>query len=632
MKFWNAPVRRGARQSDRASSASPGHWLDAPWSDRDSKRLLLLICLGALSWVATYVGMMELIEANLGELPLTYKLVVGFSCAMLMTMILWLLDKIFAPADFGVRLCYIAGYLFLSGISVGFGFGFYWKILESRGVASRSAERAITQVQNELFAATTRLTQLQSTLDELTAISSDKAVLERTSGRTCPNSGPGDGPRRKMRDDDAARFKFAADFVRQRIATIKSDMAALDGELEKIVTDNPSLIDPKSGTRNEFLRSLARRLDLTVTGFNAFRSDPQLRQIRVDLGERAETSTFPDGRGGHLACPDPQLQTALRGVTRAIEQLPELEQPRIAAVEGPEATIEAFRRLTTTVFGLLSLHEPASADSRSWRTASMPADRTAVAARALEPGESASLGKRDYVPLGVAIFVDVCLLLVSIGRPINGFLHLERDVRLAECGPVLPILARFHDIHSDDDAVKYFEVFRDVIFDADGQYYVAVPLSIPEGAEHRAEREREAHRLANLCYALEGKGILKRPRRTLRTAFVVRQLQQRGSKFVRCYGDIRPPRYARGWHTLRSVWAATPHVEKPAFKIYRFKKGAWPEMILQAVMRAARDSEIGKERASEPQPLRVEPNGHDTTSRLLDQASQRLAAPAPRPT
>jgi hypothetical protein len=80
------------------------------------------------------------------------------------------------------------------------------------------------------------------------------------------------------------------------------------------------------------------------------------------------------------------------------------------------------------------------------------------------------------------------------------------------------------------------------------------------------------------------------------------------------------------------VWAATPHVEKPAFKIYRFKKGAWPEMILQAVMRAARDSEIGKERASEPQPLRVEPNGHDTTSRLFDQASPQLAAPAPRPT
>ena len=61
-----------------------------------------------------------------------------------MTMIIWLLDKMFSPTDAFTKACYIAGYLFLSIISVGFGFGFYWKVLESRGEASRSAESAIT--------------------------------------------------------------------------------------------------------------------------------------------------------------------------------------------------------------------------------------------------------------------------------------------------------------------------------------------------------------------------------------------------------------------------------------------------------------------------------------------------------
>src|SRR5262245_45408109 len=198
MSFWNALTgRRGAVRPEHASS--PAHWLDIERTAPDLKRLLLLIGLGGLSWVATYVGMLELIQANLGDLPLTHKVIVGFSCAMLMTMIVWLLDKMFAPVGFSTRLCYIAGYLFLSVISVGFSFGFYWKVLESYGVASRSAEAAVTQVQNELFAAATRLEQLQSTLDQLTAISSEKAEKERTSGRTCPNSGPGDGPRRKMR-------------------------------------------------------------------------------------------------------------------------------------------------------------------------------------------------------------------------------------------------------------------------------------------------------------------------------------------------------------------------------------------------------------------------------------------------
>jgi hypothetical protein len=626
MILWNAPIRRrGAARLKHVTS--PAHWLDVERPGPDLKRLLLLIGLGGLSWVATYVGMLELIQANLGDLPLTHKVIIGFSCAMLMTMIVWLLDKMFAPVGFSTRLCYIVGYLFLSIISVGFGFGFYWKVLESHGVASRSAESAITQVQSELFGASTRLEQLQSTLDQLTTVSTEKADRERTSGRTCPNSGPGDGPRRKMRDDDAGRFKFASDFVRARIGSVKSEMAALDSELQKIVTKNPSIIDPRTGHRNEFLRELGRKLDLTVTGFNAFRTDPQLKQIRADLSERAEKTTFSDGRGGTLSCPDPQLQTALRGVARAIEQLPMLEKPRIAAVEGSEATIEAFRRLTSTFFALLTFNLPAGADALEHKTApSVEVSGTTREARHGRFDEQATgLSRRDYIPLGVAIFVDICLLLVSIGRPINSFLHLEQDMRLAERGPVLPILARFHNIHSDDEAVKYFEVFREVIFDVGGQYYVAVPLSIPECSEDREELEREAHRLGNLCYALEGKGILKRPRRAFRTGLVVRELRKRDSKFVRCYGSTRPARYKRGWQTLKSVWAETPETQVPAFKVYRFKKGAWPELILQAVMRAARDNEAEKSRVD--QPLRLTPNGYDRVSPLtLPPPAQRSRA------
>ena len=85
-------------------------------------------------------------------------------------------------------------------------------------------------------------------------------------------------------------------------------------------------------------------------------------------------------------------------------------------------------------------------------------------------------------------------------------------MREAEDGPVYPILARFHDIHADADAIKHFEVFRDVIFDVNGQYHVAVPLYIPKDAP-TTTRRCSARRIAsaNLCYALEGKGILARP-------------------------------------------------------------------------------------------------------------------------
>ena len=41
-----------------------------PAEKRDIKKVVLIAGLGMLSWVATYVGMLELIEANMGDLPL----------------------------------------------------------------------------------------------------------------------------------------------------------------------------------------------------------------------------------------------------------------------------------------------------------------------------------------------------------------------------------------------------------------------------------------------------------------------------------------------------------------------------------------------------------------------------------
>jgi len=610
-------LRLGAAPAGFAEPTSDAGWRAEQGNGPDIKRVLLLVGLGALSWVATYVGMLELIEANLGDLPFIHKVIIAFSVAMLMTMIIWLLDKIFSPINDFTRACYIAGYIFLSVISVGFSFGFYWKVLESRGEASRSAESAITQVQGALFGASTRLEQLQSTLDQLTTVSSQKAELERASGKSCPNSGPGDGPRRKMRDDDAARFKFASDFVRGRIGTIKANMAALDGDLLKILNDDRSVIDARTGNRNEFFRGVGRKLDLTATGFNVFRTDAQLKQIRTDLGDRAEKTALPDGRGGTISCPDPQLQMALRGVVRAMDQLPELEGAKIAAVEGPEATIEAFRRLTATFVGLLTFELPRSTEelrelNRKAVQSVESSARQGQVQRVAYAELAGGLNKRDYVALAVAIFVDLCLLLVSIGRPVNRFGGKQRNVREAEYEPVSSILARVQAIHADPDAVNHLDVFRDVIFDVNGQHYVAVPLKIPRDAENRKLLQEEARRLANLCYALEGYGILKRTVSFLPPLVARRQLRRHGSKFAECYGTHRPPQYEGAWRVAMSLWAT--RYEKPTFKVYRFDKGAWLEMIRHAVAGAGRQIESERERFGDEDasvhPGGVGSNGH----------------------
>ena len=98
----------------------------------DIKKVLLIIGLGTLSWVSTYSGLLELITANSGDIGFTYKLAIGFAVAMLMLMIVYILDQLFAPLNWALRTIFVFGYLFLTLISIGFGFGFYWKFLESR--------------------------------------------------------------------------------------------------------------------------------------------------------------------------------------------------------------------------------------------------------------------------------------------------------------------------------------------------------------------------------------------------------------------------------------------------------------------------------------------------------------------
>ncbi len=546
-------------------------WKPAP-RPFDWKKALLLVGLGTLSWISTYTGMLELIKANMGEVGLTIEIAIGFAVAMLMLMIVWLLDRLFDRIPFSVRALFLFGYIFLTVISIGFGFGFYWKYLESRSEASRSAEAAVTQVQTSLQGAQARLEQLQSTLASLTTISQKKALAERELGNSCPNSRPGDGPRRRLRDADAARFNFAANFVSTRATAVKQDIANLNTSLAKVVSQDKSTFDAVDGTRNNFLRSLSRQLDMSVSRFNAFRSDPQLQIFRGEFADRSEKTIFPNGAGGTFSCPDVELQTALRGVVKAIDLLPELEKPEVKAVEGSEAIIEAFRRLTTTLQGAVQFELPPSPEElralRQKAIASLNDNASQRRVLAMEPG----LGDRDYIPLFIAIFVDFCLLLVSVSRPMNGFQWLDHRMGEAQEWPVIKILGRFRDIHQDEEIRQVFDVFRHVVFDWRGVYYAAIPLNGTDPTFDRHNQKElaiQAQLLMNLFTSFENEGVFTRtPISFFTNGFIQKKLREQGSKFC----------------------------EAEAFRIYRFRKDMWQDWMLSAMMGAARRVEATKQK------------------------------------
>lgn len=545
---------------------------------------LLLAGLSILSWISTYTGIMELIAASTGEISWVPRVAVAFAVFMLQLMILYVLDSLFSgQIRWWLWPLYIIGYCVLFLISVGFAFGFYWKYLEAGSVTTASAEASLREVQQTLQLGTTRLEQMQSTFTTLTQISAEKAERERTVGRTCPGSPPGDGPRRRLRDADAERFRFANQYTASRVEDVKRDIANINQDLQKIRTNDPVTIDA-SGSRRTYISDLNRRLGLVATRFNALRSDPQLLQLRDEFSVRADQTVFPNERGGTFRCPDPQLQTALNGVVRAINELPEMAPPLLRVFEGSEAVIEAFRRLTNS--SLNRWDQIAASIQNGFATSGIvsPAPNVLPAVD--------GLAERDYIPLMIAIFVDLCILLVSINRPFGPFFELSRSMDAARRGGMSDYLATFYKVFQDQfdpakkpTAADVIAPLQDVVFDHKGRYYAAVPLDFreedykkwlarrtgPTAAESifsaTSDRPLEESRYITGVFAtLEGSGFVElvdAEEEKMDAALIKQKLDQQGS----VYGQA------------------------DAFRLYRFRRQAWAQILIESVGSSAAESE-----------------------------------------
>jgi hypothetical protein len=557
--------------------------------------VLLLTGLSALAWISTYSGMLQLIAASSGEIGLSAKIAIAFAVLMLQGMIIYILDSLFSGQ---LRLVlyplYIGGYFVLVLISVAFAFGFYWRFLEAGAQTTQAAGTSIFEVQKALQTGQSRLELLQSTFTTLSTISSQKAASERASGGTCPNSRAGEGPRRRLRETDAQRFQFANDLIASRTNAVKADIDELNGDLQRILKKDPSTIDPETGTRTPFIEGIDRKLGLVATRFNALRGDPQIRQIRDEFATRAKQTSFPDDRGGTFICPDGQLQIALDGVVRSIDNLPELQKPELRSVEGSEAVIEAFRRLSNTAIGVV-VHGKAPPSPERIRNEQGSTARPAGLEAAFTQ-DKAGLSDRDYIPLMIAIFVDVCILLVSVNRPFGPFFNLGQDLtRARERGPMQGVLETFYRVFQDQFHLprgqgptpgELIAPLQDVVFDYKGNYYAAVPL------DFREENYEQWAKARNNAPSFESSKALERSR-YLAAVFAILE----GEKVVVLVGDDK-----KGWFGRKQIGNSglnedtvrgkldkqgSMYAQADAFRIYQFRPGKWAGLLMQTVGSAA---------------------------------------------
>ena len=542
--------------------------------------VLLLTGLSLLAWISTYTGIMELIAASSGDIGFAASIAVAFAVFMLQLMILYILDAMFSgQLRWWLWPMYILGYVILFAISVGFAFGFYWKYLEAGNVTTQSAESSILRVQQDLQVGTSRLEQLQTTFTSLSRISTEKAETERNAGGTCPGSRAGEGPRRRLRESDAQRFTFANDFIAQRVTSVKTDFSDLNGDLQKILQKDPSVTDPVTGSRGAFLGELNRKLGLVATRFNALRDDPQLLQLRDELKTRSDQTSFPDDRGGTFICPDTQLRSALNGVVRAIEQLPQLDPPQVRAYEGSEAVIEAFRRLTNSGVG--------------W-TQQASSAITGAPVPVVENG----LTQRDWIPLIIAIFVDICILLVSVNRPFGPFFQLSRSMEQARSGGMSDYLETFYKVFQNQfdperrpSSAAVIAPIQDVVFDHRGHYYAAVPLDFREEDYREWLKQRTGPSAAEAIFQATSDRPLE-VSRYITSVFATLE----GSDFVKLVdADIEKMDVELIQKKLNQQGSV--YAQADAFRLYKFRRNAWAQILLQSVGSGAKvEEKVAKRR------------------------------------
>ncbi len=383
---------------------------------RLTSRGLLIIGLSLVHLWATFDGMRELIPQagiKLDDFSTFFTvpaLALILVVSMLTAMIVFTLHLMFSDhATKFFRASAVVVYLFLEVVSVGLGFGFYWKVLNSTesvfsnvGVAEGVVESAFTRVSRDISSAAQVLATAAS-------YSRAKSQEETTKGNTCLplRSGGGCGPICNLRKTDADNAEQWNSLIKDRVTNLNRDIQTLK---ERAGKASKSI---KGASQDEAVRSIQQlnsQIAAVTTDINRLSGDPNIKAIAQQMAERAARQDHPaggspakgaKGGGGTFRCIDPVLSGHLTRASEALQSLPQIKHvPQVAAEIGSEATKAAFFRLL------------------AWLGSCATGDCKIAANHGIDPITGQQVGQdgltqKDLLALVIAIAIDVCLLFAT---------------------------------------------------------------------------------------------------------------------------------------------------------------------------------------------------------------------------
>ena len=541
---------------------------------KNTKRWVLIVGLTLISGVATFRGMLEIIQANYaGDLDTIMVLAIAGAVALLMLMILYVLDTLFTRPRM-IMMCVLLGvYVLLEMISIGFGFGFYWKIIAARSFVAQNTELATSDILTDMKVTRSRLENITESISDASAHSAAMARQETETGGTCDaNAQPTAGPRQRLRAQDEADMTLAKKQVDSRIASLN---AVLNGLEQSVADFRDVFASGDIAQRNAAVQRVSLNVRQAASQVNDFSVDPDIALLISQLQERASKTEFVDARSGvAFSCPDQTLTRLLQRSINALQNLPPLNPREIIAAEGPEATKLAFLRLanymmqiaTTLDFSIQQLTDTQADLQRRRQEAVRQGQDTTTQVRPA-PDDVKTLNESDIIPLLVAIFIDACIAVIAFDKQVRHYERYESQVNEAKNAHDRVFFdfietIRGHDSNAREDG---WSVLSTVIMNLFGNFYVAIPKS----------RDPVIASLKMFFSGLEDQRVLQNVSYVpFLKHFVRREFRRRDSS----YQNYRH------------------------FDIYRFPRGAWASLLLNTIYdRIERDRQMAPERGQDTQ-------------------------------
>jgi hypothetical protein len=467
---------------------------------------IFILGFGGLAAYATYDGLYQLIAANApdGKIDRATDLPIKIFASLMIMMVVYVLYKLRTAQKSLAKLGFAIAYIVITLISTGLGFGFYWKWINSTIVQGNAERDAIANIEGGFETGAQQIRILKEKSKALAEHSKTMEDEEKKNGFTCDKVGKGDGPRQRLRADDALMAGGFEEFVKSNTLFVDPALESLKAKFSSVGhARDPDAQQKEIVDLNKEIKSMADR-------FNGFRTSKTLATYQQKAQARLDKKLFEDTppRPSFFRCPDSVLEIWLSSVLGAIQDLPTLNPASIKTVVGSRATLEAFSRLGNF---LLDLTPPVSSILFRWGFTApwltkirAPSADTLTASASPSVLESKGLQRDDLLPLGVAILVDFCL-----------FIATRTQHRIVVKGhPGAQNLA--YELRKLSSALDAESLFNDYVFTRTFGHYIFVPVGVGLGINSDPDRgQRRLDRVMALAFAaLDGPsvGLFKRMR------------------------------------------------------------------------------------------------------------------------